>query len=83
MTALAVLLGQGIGYSASPAMHNAAFAALGLRDFHDQRLPVPPEVFAETRSRLVGSSRRGKAAPHRFPYLTRLASCSSSVRAKA
>lgn len=30
MTALAVLLGQGIGYSASPAIHNAAFAALEL-----------------------------------------------------
>jgi len=30
MTALAVLLGNGIGYSASPAMHNAAFAALEL-----------------------------------------------------
>ena len=28
MTQLAVLLGSGIGYSASPAMHNAAFAAL-------------------------------------------------------
>ncbi len=28
MTQLAVLLGHGIGYSASPAMHNAAFAAL-------------------------------------------------------
>lgn len=28
MTDLAVLLGQGIAYSASPAMHNAAFAAL-------------------------------------------------------
>lgn len=28
MTDLAVLLGQGIGHSASPAMHNAAFAAL-------------------------------------------------------
>ena len=30
MTQLAVLLGQGIGYSASPAMHNAAFRALGM-----------------------------------------------------
>ena len=30
MTALAVLLGHGIGYSASPAIHNAAFASLFL-----------------------------------------------------
>jgi len=30
MTALAVLLGHDIGYSASPAMHNAAFAAIDL-----------------------------------------------------
>ena len=30
MTALAVLLGHGIGYSASPAIHNAAFASMAL-----------------------------------------------------
>ena len=30
MTALAVLLGHGIAYSASPAIHNAAFEALEL-----------------------------------------------------
>ena len=30
MIAIAVLLGQGIDYSASPAVRNAAFAALGL-----------------------------------------------------
>lgn len=30
MTALAVLLGHGIAYSASPAIHNAAFAAMAL-----------------------------------------------------
>lgn len=30
MTSVVVLLGQGIGYSASPTMHNAAFAAVGI-----------------------------------------------------
>src|SRR4051794_23790093 len=29
-------------------MHNAALAQLGLKDWHYQRLPAPPEVFAET-----------------------------------
>lgn len=29
-------------------MHNAALAALGLSDWHYQRLPVPPDLFAET-----------------------------------
>jgi shikimate dehydrogenase len=29
-------------------MHAAAFAAAGLRDWRYQRLPVPPELFAET-----------------------------------
>ena len=50
MTALAVLLGHGIGYSASPAMHNAAFAAVGLdaryelRDVDADALPAEIEV---------------------------------------
>lgn len=35
MTARVVLLGHGIGYSASPAMHNAAFAALGMDARYD------------------------------------------------
>ena len=29
-------------------MHEAAYAALGLEEWHYQRLPVPPELFAET-----------------------------------
>jgi shikimate dehydrogenase len=29
-------------------MHNAAFAALGMREWHYQRLPVPPEVLEDT-----------------------------------
>lgn len=37
MTSLAVLLGHDIGYSASPAMHNAAFAAIKLDARYDIR----------------------------------------------
>lgn len=50
MTALAVLLGHGIGYSASPAMHNAAFAAIELdgryelRDVDADALPAEVEA---------------------------------------
>jgi shikimate dehydrogenase len=50
MTALAVLLGDGIGYSASPAIHNAAFAALGIDARYELRdvdsLALPDEVAA-------------------------------------
>ncbi len=42
------VLGWPVAHSRSPAIHNAAFAALGMSDWHYQRLPVPPELFAET-----------------------------------
>ncbi len=42
------VLGWPVAHSRSPAMHNAALAALGMRDWHYQRLPVPPALFAET-----------------------------------
>jgi len=54
MTRLGVL-GWPVAHSRSPAMHNAALAALGLRDWHYQRLPVPPELFAET-TRALGTA---------------------------
>lgn len=47
MTALAVLLGQGIGYSASPAMHNAAFAALDVDVRYELRDVELHELAAE------------------------------------
>lgn len=37
MTAIAVLIGQRIDYSASPAIHSAAFAALGLESRYELR----------------------------------------------
>ena len=42
------VLGWPVAHSRSPAMHRAAYAALGLSDWHYQKLPVPPDVFAET-----------------------------------
>ncbi len=42
------VLGWPVAHSRSPAMHEAAFRALGLDDWRYQRLPVPPELFEET-----------------------------------
>lgn len=42
------VLGWPVAHSRSPAMHHAAYAALGLHDWRYQLLPVPPEAFAET-----------------------------------
>ena len=42
------VLGWPVGHSRSPAMHRAAFAALGLDDLSYQLLPVPPEILGET-----------------------------------
>jgi len=42
------VLGWPVAHSRSPAMHQAAYAALGLEGWRYQRLPVPPELFAET-----------------------------------
>jgi shikimate dehydrogenase len=49
------VLGWPVAHSRSPAIHNAALAALGMRDWHYQRLPVLPELFAET-VRALGDS---------------------------
>ncbi|MGI8556933.1 MAG: shikimate dehydrogenase family protein [Solirubrobacteraceae bacterium] len=50
------VLGWPVAHSRSPAMHRAAFAALGLTgEYSYQRLPVPPELFAETTRALAGA----------------------------
>lgn len=49
------VLGWPVAHSRSPAMHNAAFAALRMEDWCYQRLPVPPELFDET-TRALGAA---------------------------
>jgi shikimate dehydrogenase len=49
------VLGWPVAHSRSPAMHNAAFVALGMDEWRYQLLPVPPERFAET-VRALGSA---------------------------
>ena len=66
MTALAVLLGHGIGYSASPAIHNAAFAALELDARYELR-DVGADTLAAEVDALRASDRIGAnvTKPHK------------------
>src|SRR4051812_56629 len=55
------VLGWPVGHSRSPAMHEAAFRALGLDGWRYQKLPVPPDLLADTlaalpRSGFVGAN---------------------------
>lgn len=49
------LLGWPVGHSVSPAMHHAAFAALGL-DWSYDLLPVPPDSLESEVTRLVSTA---------------------------
>jgi shikimate dehydrogenase len=42
------VLGWPVRHSRSPAIHEAAYAALGIADWRYQLLPVPPELLEET-----------------------------------
>jgi len=64
---LTAVAGWPVSHSRSPAMHNAAFAALGMDDWLYTRLPLPPERFAEAVRALPASGYRGINAtiPHK------------------
>ena len=49
------VLGWPVAHSRSPAIHNAALAALGMAGWRYQRLPVPPALFEET-TRALGAA---------------------------
>jgi shikimate dehydrogenase len=63
-------------------MHNAALAVLGL-DWRYQRLPLPPELFAETVRALPGAGFRGVnvTIPHKEAALALAGAASESARA--
>jgi shikimate dehydrogenase len=67
VTDLVVLLGHHIGYSASPAMHNAAFAALGM-DARYELMDVPAEAISGAVAALRGPRRIGAnvTQPHKL-----------------
>jgi len=51
--------GWPVAHSRSPAMHNAALAAVGLQDWRYLKLPLPPERFAEVVRALPAAGFRG------------------------
>jgi shikimate dehydrogenase len=70
LTQLAGVLGFPVAHSRSPEMMNAAFEALGL-DWRYVKLPIRPELFAETTRALPGSGYRGAnvTIPHKVAAL--------------
>jgi shikimate dehydrogenase len=70
MTTRVALLGHPVGHSRSPAMHNAAFRALGL-DWRYEALDVEPERFGEVVRGLPGSGFVGAnvTIPHKLRAL--------------
>jgi shikimate dehydrogenase len=63
--------GWPVAHSRSPAMHNAALAAVGLTDWRYLKLPLPPARFAETVRALPAAGFRGinVTIPHKAAAL--------------
>jgi len=74
--------GWPVAHSRSPAMHEAAFAELGLPDWRYLKLPLPPELFAETVRALPAAGFRGVnvTIPHKEAALALADEASDAAR---
>lgn len=77
------VLGWPVAHSRSPAMQNAALAALGLHDWRYQLLPVPPELFADTVPALARAGFLGAnvTIPHKHAALALATEAGHAARA--
>jgi shikimate dehydrogenase len=75
--------GWPVAHSRSPQMHNAALRAAGLGDWRYLRLPLPPELFAETVRALPAAGFRGVnvTIPHKHAALGVADRASDAARA--
>jgi shikimate dehydrogenase len=76
------VLGWPVAHSRSPAIHNAALAALGLTGWRYQRLPVPPALLADVVRALAGSGFCGAnvTIPHKQAALSLADRASGAAR---
>jgi shikimate dehydrogenase len=77
------VVGWPVAHSRSPAMQEAAFAALGLEGFTYQRLPVPDHLFAETVRALPAAGFLGVnvTIPHKEAALAVATDATAAARA--
>ena len=75
--------GWPVAHSRSPAMHNAALAAVGLERWRYQHLPLPPELFAEVVRALpaVGFAGINVTIPHKEAALALADDATATARA--
>lgn len=87
MTERVGLIGWPVAHSVSPAMHNAAFRALGL-DWQYDLLPTPPERFAAAIAEWIAAGYRGfnvtiphKGAALRLPQVRAIGPAAEAIGA--
>jgi shikimate dehydrogenase len=75
--------GWPVAHSRSPAMHNAALEAVGLEGWRYQRLPLPPDLFAEAVRALpaVGFAGINVTIPHKEAALALADDATATARA--